>query len=284
MTTHVLDEIVQRVQTLPRLPDTIVHLTHVVGDPRSSLPQIVGVIRYDPVLTAELLRMCNSAYYGVAREVESLDDAVRLLGTTKVFQLAMAAYTRAMLAAPQEGYGLPAGALWTHSVTVALAGRLVAQRMNCPQLGLLFTVGLLHDCGKVVLNEFVRAEYAEIVRRVAEDRLSFCDVERQVLGYTHAEVGARVAEAWKLPASIVDCIRYHHEPEQNTPPSAVVDAVHLADSVGLMLGVGAGDDGLAYRASAVALARHGLTAADLENIGAETVGELRSVQALFGKP
>jgi len=189
-----------------------------------------------------------------------------------------------MLAAPQEGYGLPAGALWTHSVTVALAGRLVAQRMNCPQLGLLFTAGLLHDCGKVVLNEFVRAEYAEIVRRVAEDRLSFCDVERQVLGYTHAEVGARVAEAWKLPASIVDCIRYHHEPEQNTPPSAVVDAVHLADSVGLMLGVGAGDDGLAYRASAVALARHGLTAADLENIGAETVGELRSVQALFGKP
>ena len=284
MTTHVLDEIVQRVQTLPRLPDTIVHLTHVVGDPRSSLPQIVGVIRYDPVLTAELLRMCNSAYYGVAREVESLDDAVRLLGTTKVFQLAMAAYTRAMLAAPQEGYGLPAGALWTHSVTVALAGRLVAQRMNGPQLGLLFTAGLLHDCGKVVLNEFVRAEYAEIVRRVAEDRLSFCDVERQVLGYTHAEVGARVAEAWKLPASIVDCIRYHHEPEQNTPPSAVVDAVHLADSVGLMLGVGAGDDGLAYRASAVALARHGLTAADLENIGAETVGELRSVQALFGKP
>jgi putative nucleotidyltransferase with HDIG domain len=284
VTTHVLDEIVQRVQTLPRLPDTIVHLTHVVGDPRSSLPQIVGVIRYDPVLTAELLRMCNSAYYGVAREVESLDDAVRLLGTTKVFQLAMAAYTRAMLAAPQEGYGLPAGALWTHSVTVALAGRLVAQRMNCPQLGLLFTAGLLHDCGKVVLNEFVRAEYAEIVRRVAEDRLSFCDVERQVLGYTHAEVGARVAEAWKLPASIVDCIRYHHEPEQNTPPSAVVDAVHLADSVGLMLGVGAGDDGLAYRASAVALARHGLTAADLENIGAETVGELRSVQALFGKP
>jgi len=284
VTTHVLDEIVQRVQTLPRLPDTIVHLTHVVGDPRSSLPQIVGVIRYDPVLTAELLRMCNSAYYGVAREVESLDDAVRLLGTTKVFQLAMAAYTRAMLAAPQEGYGLPAGALWTHSVTVALAGRLVAQRMNCPQLGLLFTAGLLHDCGKVVLNEFVRAEFAEIVRRVVEDRLSFCDAERQVLGYTHAEVGARVAEAWKLPASIVDCIRYHHEPEQNTPPSAVVDAVHLADSVGLMLGVGAGDDGLAYRASAVALARHGLTAADLENIGAETVGELRSVQALFGKP
>lgn len=284
MTTHVLDEIVQRVQTLPRLPDTIVHLAHVVGDPRSSLPQIVGVIRYDPVLTAELLRLCNSAYYGVAHEVESLDDAVRLLGTTKVFQLAMAAYTRAMLAAPQEGYGLPAGALWTHSVTVALAGRLVAQRMNCPQLGLLFTAGLLHDCGKVVLNEFVRAEYAEIVRRVAEDRLSFCDVERQVLGYTHAEVGARVAEAWKLPASIVDCIRYHHEPERNTPPSAVVDAVHLADSVGLMLGVGAGDDGLAYRASAVALARHGLTAADLENIGAETVGELRSVQALFGKP
>ncbi len=284
MTALMLDEIIQRIPTLPHVRDTVLYLVRVVSDPHSTLPQIVEAIRYDQALTAELLRLCNSAYYGVARAVESLDDAVRMLGTTKVFQLAIAAHARTILGGSQEGYGLPAGALWMHSVTVALAARVFARRMQLPQTGLLFTAGLLHDCGKVALNEFVRCEYAEIVRRVTEERASFCEVERQVLGHTHAEVGARLAETWKLPQSLVDCIRYHHEPEEMAVPNPVVDAVHLADSVALLLGVGGGDDGLSYRASVAALARHGLTESDLESVGAEAVGELRSVRTLFAKP
>lgn len=283
MTTVVLDEIIQRVRTLPHLRDTVLHLVQVVSDPNSSLSDIVEALRYDPTLTAELLRLCNSAYYGVGREVSSLEDAVHLLGTTKVFQLAMAAYARTMLGEPQEGYGLPAGALWTHSVAVALAARLLARRMRLSQSALLFTAGLLHDSGKVVLNEFVSRAYAEIVQRVAEDHVSFCDAEQQVLGYTHSEVGARLAEAWKLPQPIVDCARYHHEPEALPAPNELVDAVHLADTVALMLGIGGGDDGLSYRASAATLARHGLVQSDLEGLGAEVVGELTSVRALFAK-
>jgi putative nucleotidyltransferase with HDIG domain len=281
MNTPVLDAVLERVHTLPHLRDAVLYMVRVVTDPNSSLSQIVEAIRYDPPLTAELLRLCNSAYYGVSRQIESLDDAVRLLGTTKVFQLAMAAYARTMLGGAQEGYGLPAGALWTHSVTVAIAARCLARRMGVPQAGLLFTAGLLHDCGKVVLNEFVRREYAQIVRRVTEEHLSFSEVEQQVLGYTHAEVGARLAETWKLPPSLVECIRYHHEPEDVAAAQPAVDAVHLADVVALLLGVGGGDDGLSYRASAQALGRHGLVESDLENAGAEAIGELRSVQALF---
>ncbi len=284
MTALAFDEILQRAQTLPRLQETVLHLARVVSDPRSTVPEIVEAIRYDPSLTAELLRLCNSAYYGLTREIGCLDDAVRLLGTNTVFQLAMAAYTRTMLGAPQEGYGLSAGALWTHSVAVAIAGRQVARRLELAPLGLVFTAGLLHDCGKVVLNEFVRREYAEIVRRVSEDHLTFCEVERQVLGHTHAEVGARLAEMWKLPASIVECIHRHHDPDAGQAPDPLVDVVHLADAVGLLLGVGAGDDGLAYRASSAALARHQLRASDLEKIGAEVIVELQSVRALFAKP
>jgi putative nucleotidyltransferase with HDIG domain len=234
-------------------------------------------------LTAELLRLCNSVFYGLGRAVESLDDAVRLLGMTKIFYLAMAAYTRTMLGAPQEGYGLSAGALWKHSVTVALAARALAQRIRLPQVSMLFTAGLLHDCGKMVLNEFVRSAYVEIVRQVNDEQLAFSEVEQRLLGYTHAEVGARLAWEWKLPASVVECIRYHHEPDGLETPRAEVDAVHLADAVALLLGVGGGDDGLAYRASTAALDRRHLTESDLELMGAEIVGELRSVQALLAE-
>lgn len=283
MTSAALDQIVGDIQALPRLPNTVVHLVSVVGDPASTLPQVVEAIRYDPTLTAELLRLCNSAYYGLTRRVESLDDAVRLLGTAKVFQLIMAAHTRTMLSAPQEGYGLLAGVLWSHAVAVAVAGQLLARRLGLPQAGLLFTAGLLHDTGKIVLNEFVRREYAEIVRRVTEQRLSFCEVEQEVLGCTHAEVGARVAEAWNLPEVLVDCIRYHHEPDARPVPDARVDVVHLADAVCLLFGLGTGDDGLCYRPSAAVLGRQALTETELESLGAEVVEEVRAVHALFAR-
>ncbi len=281
MSTIQLDQIIERVGTLPHLPSTILHLVNVVSDPRARLEQIVEAIRYDQALTAEVLKLCNSAYFGLARRVESLDDAVCLLGTVRVFQLVMAAHARAMLSRPQEGYGLPAGALWAHSVGVAVAAQLLARRVRLPQFGSLFTAGLLHDTGKIVLNEFVGEQYAEIVRRVTEDGVSFLDAEQQVLGYTHPEVGARLAASWSLPDSIVHCIRYHHDPAACPQVEPLVDVIHLADAVCILLGVGAGDDGLAYRAQGAVMKRYNLTEADLEVIGAEAIGELRSVQAMF---
>lgn len=281
MSTQMIDDIIARVGTLPPLPDTIHRLVTVVGNPSSSLAQIVDTIRYDQVLTSEVLRLCNSAYFGLSRTVECLDDAVRLLGTVKVLQLVIAAHARAMLSQPQAGYGLPAGALWLHSVGVAAGAQLLARPMRLAQPGLLFTAGLLHDVGKVVLNEFVATEYAEIARRVSQQRCSFVEAEQEVLGFTHPEIGGRLAEAWNLPSSIVSCIRYHHDPETTPEPAPLVDAIHLADSVCILLGVGAGDDGLSYRVRPAVLERYALNQSDLETVGADVIAEVKSVQALL---
>ncbi len=281
MSTQLIEEIIAHVGTLPPLPDTIHRLVSVVGDPSSTLAQIVETIRYDQVLTAEVLRLCNSAYFGLSRTIESLDDAVRLLGTVKVLQLVIAAHARAMLSRPQAGYGLPAGALWLHSVGVALGAQLLARPMRLTHVGLLFTAGLLHDVGKVVLNEFVAKEYAEISQLVAQRHISFAEAEREVLGFSHPEVGARLAEEWSLPPAIARCIRYHHEPETTPTPEPLVDAVHLADSVCILLGVGAGDDGLSYRVSGTVLERYALSQSDLECVGADVIAEVKSVQAML---
>jgi putative nucleotidyltransferase with HDIG domain len=281
MSTHLIDEIVERVGTLPPLPAMIDRLVQVVGDPKSSLAQIVETIRYDQVLTTEVLRLCNSAYFGLSRKIESLDDAVRLLGTVKVLQLVIAAHTKAMLSRPQSGYGLPAGALWLHSIGVALGTQQLARPMKLTHLGLLFTAGLLHDVGKVVLNEFVAKEYAEIAQCVAQRHCSFAEAEQEVLGFTHPEVGARLAEKWSLPQTIVRCIRYHHTPEACPEPDPLVDAVHLSDSVCILLGVGAGDDGLSYRVSQNVLDRYALSQSELEIVGADVIAEVKSVQAML---
>lgn len=283
MSTISIDAIVERVGSLPPLPDTIFRLVSIVGDPSANLTQIVDTIRYDQAFTAEVLKLCNSAYFGLSRAVESLDDAVRLLGTVKVLQLVVAAHSKAMLSRPQTGYGLPAGALWLHSVGVALAAQALARPMKLTQGGMLFTAGLLHDVGKVVLNEFVANDYLEITRRVTQDRIAFSEAEEQVLGFSHQEVGGRLAESWALPHPIVNCIRFHHNPLELEPADPFVDVIHIADAICIMFGIGGGDDGLAYRACPAVMSRNGLSEGDVESIGADVVAEVKQVQALLSQ-
>jgi putative nucleotidyltransferase with HDIG domain len=270
------------VREMPRLPDTALRLIQVLNDPASSIEQIVNTIRYDPTVTADLLRLCNSAHFGLARRVRSIDEATVLLGTAKVLQLVISGTMQTTLARPQSGYGLPAGALWEHSVTVALGCQLLGQRCAATEAGLLFTAGLLHDLGKVVLNEYVANEYAEIMARVQDQHTSFVEAEREVLGFTHADIGARLGQNWSLPEPIVRCIRHHHDPDALPQPDLLVDLVHLADAIGLLTGIGCGEaDGLAYAVRAAVLRRRALDLAALEKVGVEVVLELKSVRRLF---
>ncbi len=276
-------DIVAQVESLPPLPSTAVRLVEVLNDPKSTIDEIVETIRYDEAVTSEVLRLCNSAYFGLSRNVTSLTDAMLCLGTVKVLQMVMAIHTNSMLKHEQAGYGLEPGVLWKHAVAVALASSGLAQRIKSPNVSLAFTAGLLHDVGKVVLNTFVADEFAEIVRRVTEDHVAFVDAEQQVLGVSHAEIGALVAEKWNLPEGLVRCIRFHHDPDQLDPPDPLVDTVYLGNCIGLLLGIGLGDDGLCSRADPAVVERHGLVEHDLEANGAQMIVDLKRVQAIFGE-
>lgn len=274
-------DIISRVGTLPPLPDTAVKLMEVINDPSSSVDEIVEVIRYDQAVTADVLKLCNSAYFGLSRNITSLNEAMLRLGTVKVLQLVMSVHTSSILANEQRGYGLDPGVLWRHSVAVALAASIVAQKINLTNVNLVFTGGLLHDIGKVVLNEYVAEEFGKILGLVKENRLSFVEAEHQVLGYSHQEIGGKIARMWKLPDPIVRCIRYHHDPGDLETPDPLIDAVYLANCVCLMLGIGLGEDGLYYRADDAVMERNHLNERDLEDVGAQTVVDLQRVEELF---
>lgn len=276
-----VDEILARVGDLPPLPGTAVRLMNVINDPRSTVDDIVGVIKFDQAVTGQVLRHCNSAHFGLARSVTSLADAMVLLGTVKVLQLVMSVHSNALLSKEQEGYGLPPGVLGRHSVGVALGSAAFAQKLKLPNGSLAFTAGLLHDIGKVVLNRYVAEGFAEIIRRTTRGHVTFAEAEHEVLGFSHQEIGALVAERWQLPEAIINCIRYHHEPSALEPPDSLVDAVYLADSVCLLLGVGVGEDGLQYRADQAVMERHGLQESDLEAVGVAIMADLKGVEQVF---
>ncbi len=275
------EDIVERVEKITPISGTLCRLMDVVQDPDSGVSDVVEVIQYDPAITSELLKLCNSAAFGLPRKVHSVHEAVCYLGTNKVMQLVVAIYGNAVLSGEQRGYGLEPGILWKHSVAVALAASSLAHQTMPEEGGVAFTAGLLHDIGKVVLNEYVGREFAEIVRRVHDDGMTFSEAERQVLGFSHAQIGAQLAERWSLPEPLVRAIRWHHEPQALEPADVLVDTVYLADCVCMMLGLGLGADGLLYRADAEVLHRRGLHRSQLEICAVNLIGELKDVEYLF---
>lgn len=275
-------DILARAEQITPLPNTVVRLITVINDPRSAVSDIVDTIKYDQAVTARVLQLCNSAFYGLSRTVHSLDEAVRYLGAVRVLQILVAVHGQALLAKGQTGYGLEPGVLWKHSVAVALASSILGERIDPAARGLAFTAGLLHDIGKVVLNEYVAHQFAEIVRSVSEQGLSFSEAEERILGFSHQEIGAKVAEQWALPARLIRCIRYHHDPGLVEPSDTLVDTVYLANCVCLLFGVGVGSDELNTRADAAVMKRHGLYESDLELTGVSMMSELNRVRELFG--
>jgi len=276
-----VEDIVAKVDTLPPLADTVTRLMSVVRDPQSSISDIVAVVKYDEVVTSEILKICNSAYFGLSRKISSLNEATVCLGTAKLLHLVMAVHGKALLGKEQRGYGLPPGFLWQHSVGVALACEVIGGRLNVPNENLLFTMGLLHDIGKLVLAEHVATEFAEITRLVSEEAYAFNEAERFVLGYDHCEVGMLLAEKWKLPEEIVRSVRWHHAPPGPPDVDPFIDVVYLGNVLGMMLGFGIGHDGLSYRAEEEILTRHQLTERDLETFGAQVVADLAQVKEMF---
>lgn len=276
-----IEDIVSQVHSLPPMPDTVLKLMSVINDPKSSMDDIVEAIKYDQAVTSEVLKLCNSAFFGLSRKITSLNDAMLTLGTVKVFQLVMSVHTNSMLSREQRGYGLQPGMLWKHSVAVALASSLFGQRIGLPNIDLVFTAGLLHDVGKVILNEYVADGFYEIIRRVTNEGMTFSEAEQEVLGCSHEEVGSMIAEQWKLPDAIVRCIRFHHTPGELVPHDTHVDIVYLANCVCLLLGIGLGEDGLCYRADQAVMERHDLCERDLEEVGVQMMIELQRVEQLF---
>ena len=282
MTT--IERIIESVDSLPPWPATVQRLLAVIDDPRSDAEDIVEAVRHDPAITGQILRVCNSSATGLSRKVGSLQQGVAYLGTSRIAEMAVASQSRAVLSRCQNGYGLDAGELWRHSIGVAFGSSAVAERLGMTDRHLLFTAGLLHDIGKVVLNEHVAEAYTEILGLVTRENLSFVEAEQRILGFSHDRIGALVADKWQLPPCILSCIRHHHDPEALDIPDPNVDAVYIANVVCLLLGIGLGADGLSCRADRAVMERHRLVERDLELIGLQVLSGLESVEHLLIEP
>ena len=241
-----VEQIINNINDLPSLPDIILQVTRIIEDPNSTAQDLGDIINKDQSLTARVLRMANSAHYGFPRRIATVTDAVILLGFQTVKSIAMAASVCDMLNREMKGYALNSGDLWKHSQSVAIISKFLAKRVKYPLPHLAYTVGLLHDIGKVILNQYLMEQYQEVVQEANDNKMPFIDAETKVFGYNHADVGAKMAEKWNLPPQIYEAIQNHHTPLEKTVDPTLTNIVYLADAVAMTMGIGLGVDGLCY--------------------------------------
>jgi len=240
-----LKDLIAGTHELASLPQTSARLLELLEDPTVEAVQLLDVIGRDPGLTANLLKLCNSAYYGRRREVGSLLEALVMLGNRTVLTLAFATSMGKVLRGELAGYGLRGDDLWRHCLAVAFGAATIVRDEGRENLrDRAFTAGLVHDIGKLLLDRLLarRLEWEASPQGEREQ----LDVERQVVGFDHAEAGAALADAWRFPEQLVTAIRWHHEPEAAGGDVSLVAAVHAAD----LIAVGVGYSGVGGRAAA----------------------------------
>ncbi|MEN3185126.1 MAG: HDOD domain-containing protein [Atribacterota bacterium] len=253
-----LSVLVQAVEELPVLPTIVQRVIQLTEDPKSTAKDINNVLSQDQTLTAKVLRLANSAFYGFPRRISTITEATIILGFQTIKSIVIAATVSEILKKSLPGYALEQGELWKHSQTSAIAARMLARETKFPRLEVAYTAALLHDIGKLVLNTYLSDTYQEVLEKVEGEHLTFTQAEEAVLGFNHAQVGAKICEKWNLPAELVETIAFHHEPERATITPKLVAITHIADFISVSIGIGMGIDGFFYGISPEAVTLLGI--------------------------
>lgn len=266
MTQLTLKYIVDKVDDIQSLPTIITRIIAMADDPQSTIHHMEDLILRDQALTTKILRLANTTHYGYARRISTISEATVLLGFQAIKGIALASMVKPILTEELKGYLLAKDILWTQSQTCAITSRFIAKKVKYTNPEEAYIAGLLRDIGKTILNEHMEKEFIEILEKVKEEKISFLDGEREVLGFDHAEIGEKVASKWGLPPNLVEAIGYHHTPDLSTLNPILVSIVHIADAITMMMGIGLGLDGLQYIISETALENLDLTEIDIQNI------------------
>jgi putative nucleotidyltransferase with HDIG domain len=277
-----IDDIINGIDTLTPIPPVATQIMALAEDENSSTSDIADLIIHDPSITASLLKICNSAFFGLPCKVESVRDAIALLGLDQIVELVLLNGTAENFKDEPDGYGLGEGELWHHAVLSAHVAKVLAQNHGlADKKHLVFTAGLLKDIGKIIMGRFVAFSYEKINILVHSKGYSFNEAEKEIIGMNHEELGAQVGKKWRFSDKLIYIIRHHHMTDESCRNDPETALVYLADIVCMMIGFGTSLDGLAYRFYGEVLDRMDLTEKDLQSIVFDTGERRQKIEKLL---
>jgi HD-like signal output (HDOD) protein len=278
--------ILEECRRLPPLPQSVTQLMALFQRDHT-VDEVVKVVQVDAAVTANLLKVVNSAAMGLSRTINSPAQAVTYLGDKMVMGIAIAGSSGPIFEGSLEGYGGDAGALWGHDLYTAIMAREIASRSSAsvnPEIA--FTAGIVHDIGKAVMSEYLKTLSTKPVFEVADkEHPDFLAAEKGKLGTDHCMVGGVLASKWRLPAPLKEAIQFHHDPKQASEEHrSLAYVIHVADRIAMLAGQATGADRLQYPLDADFTEHVGITQDDFGPLMARVEREFaKVVGGMFGK-
>ena len=258
-------KIFRKLEDLPPMPQIVIKAREVMADPNAGINDLVKLFEKDQSIVTKVLRLGNSAYYGVSGKIATVRHAAVLLGQKTLGEVITMAGISNLMGNELIGYGLNSGDLWRHSLAVGFGAQLLASRVN-PQISNdAFVAGLIHDGGKIILDEYVLQRKEEFDTYLADGDQTYLEAEKDLLGIDHCEIAADICKKWILPDAIHHPIRWHHNPSRSGG-SELALFLHVADYFAKMSGIGTGPDDLQYQMEEDAVESLGFQEEELDTL------------------
>jgi HD-like signal output (HDOD) protein len=258
-------KIMRSVTDLPPFPQVVMKANQIMANPSSTFKELGAVIETDPAIAGRVLKLANSAYYGLRGMVSSIHQASVVLGFEALGELISVVGAAGLLDGVMSGYGLEAGVLWQHSLAVAFGSRIIARKRHPAIENDAFSAGLLHDAGKIILDEYVKEREQAFDSFLKTEGNTYLAAEKEILGFDHTEIAFDLCSKWSIPESQSIAIRYHHTPSQSDG-NELAYIIHIADVLALKGGIGTGFDSMLYEFENRACELAGVAESELEEI------------------
>lgn len=290
MDADATQRIIDKLKDIPTLPTVIHKIIEIVDSPNTSATDLNKAISMDQALSAKVLKLVNSAFYGFPKKIETLTQAIVILGFNTVRSLALSISMVDFLSNRGGRPHLNYAEFWKHSIGVSILARSLA-RKAFPQIAEeAFVAGLLHDIGILILDQFLPGEYVKVFEAVQREKLPLYQVEKAVLGTTHSDVGRMLAAKWNLPDTLLYSIAYHHNPSPTREMFPITATIHAANIGAKILRLGGvGDEEYVHIYHISEEARHVLRLSfdfpeDIQEYARKAMAEGESfIQAMTGK-
>ncbi len=222
------------IQDLPTLPAVCERLSSMISNPNASAQKVGVIIESDQSLTSKLLKLVNSAFFGLPQHVSTISHAIVLLGFKEISNLAFSTSVINTFGTSHHADAFDLQSFWKHSLACAITARCIGNEVgsvHVQDIEEAYVAGLIHDIGKLVLHQYMHDEFNSIYSLVSQENIRWIDAEQRILGYTHQDVGQYLAIKWQLPEVLVRAIKYHNMPETlpDSSHAIIVYIVHLAD-------------------------------------------------------
>lgn len=275
-------QILDGIEKVPTLPTVVARILHLLENPKTSVEDVTRIIRMDQALTARILKIVNSAFYGFPRQISTVTQSIVILGFNAVKSLALSASIVQIFGTKgREGFDLEA--FWEHSISTGVIANMVGRRINYPLPEECLIAGILHGIGKLIFDQYLHNLFVEAVKKARKDKKLLQHAEREIFGTDHCRVGAMLAEKWKLPLQLVESINYYPVPAQANFNPTLVSLVHVGNYVARKKRCGDPGDIVVPKLSEDALRILKLTKTDIDHIIRDSQADLAKVSDLLDK-